>query len=528
MIVHDPGPYGRLLLDMARERSADALLRLIVDRLAASPDAALARIWLMGPGDLCGTCCMAGVCPDRAACLHLAAGAGRPMAAAGSWSGVDGRFRRFPVGAHKVGRIAARAEAIEVPDLQEDGTWLADPDWARREGIRGFAGQPLLHRGEVLGVLGVFLRARLGGERSAWLRMIADHAAAAIANARAFEEIERLKARLEQENVYLRDEVKDARAFGEIVGAGPALRGVLDQVALVAETEANVLILGESGVGKELVARAIHERSRRRDGPMIKVNCASIPRDLFESEFFGHARGAFTGALRDRVGRFELAAGGTLLLDEVGEIPPDMQSKLLRVIQERTFERVGEDRPRAADVRLLAATNRDLKAEAESGRFRADLYYRLAVFPIEVPPLRRRLEDLPLLAEYFLRESGRRLGVAPPTLTARDLERLRAHPWPGNVRELQNVVERAVILSRSGPLRLDLPERPSLPAPEVPAPPAPATYAELDDLERRTVLEALRRCGWKVSGPGGAAEALGVKPTTLASRIKALGLRRPV
>ena len=378
-------------------------------------------------------------------------------------------------------------------------------------------------------MLGLFLRDRLDDERSTWLRMIADHAAAAIANARAFEEIERLQARLEQENVYLRDEVRAARAFGEVVGDGPAIRGVMEQVTLVAPTEAGVLILGESGVGKELIARAIHDRSRRRDGPMIQVNCASIPRDLFESELFGHARGAFTGALRDRVGRFELAGGGTLFLDEIGEVPPEMQAKLLRVLQERTFERVGEGRARTADVRILAATNRDLKAEAEAGRFRADLYYRLAVFPIEVPPLRRRLEDVPALAAYFLRESSRRLGLPERRLTREHLAQLQAYDWPGNIRELQNVVERAVIAARSGPLRFDLPAAAPPPSPAGEAQARPIlSYADLQELEAENLREALRRTRWKVSGPGGAAELLGVPPSTLASRIKALGLKRPV
>ena len=530
-----PGPYRRLLLDMAQERSAETLLRLIVDRLAALPDAALARIWLariwlVGPGDVCPTCPMASACPDRTECLHLVAGAGRPLEGGGDWSGLSGRFRRFPVGVYKVGRIAARGESIEVPDLQEDGTWLADPAWARREGVRGFAGQPLLHRGRVLGVLGVFLRARLDGELLIWLRMIADHAAAAIANARAFEEIERLRARVEQENDYLRDEVRAAHAFGEVVGTSPALRGVLEQVALVGPTEAGVLILGESGTGKELIARAIHERSRRREGPMIKVNCASVPRELFESEFFGHIKGAFTGAVRDRVGRFELAGGGTLFLDEVGEIPLDVQGKLLRVIQERTFERVGDETPRAADVRIVAATNRDLKAETEAGRFRQDLYYRLNVFPVVVPPLRERRDDVPPLAAYFLRQSCRRLGVPEPRLDPDHLRALQDYPWPGNVRELQNVVERAAITSRSGPLRFDLPSPPAPPAasPSVDSSTRPLLrYADLDAIERENLREALRRTHWKVSGPGGAAELLGVKPTTLASRIRAIGIRRP-
>ena len=527
------GPYRRLLLDMAHERSAGALLRLIVDRLCKLPDVALARIWLVEPGDICPTCPMATECPDHTACLHLVSSAGRSLQEGKDWSGLGGRFRRFPFGVYKVGLIASRAEAIEVPDLQEDATWLADPAWARREKIRGFAGQPLLHRGQVLGVLGVFLRARLDGELLVWLRMIADHAAAAIANARAFEEIERLRARIEQENDYLRDEVKAAYSFGDIVGTSPALRAVLEQVDLVGPTEANVLILGESGTGKELVARAIHERSRRRVGPMIKVNCASVPRELFESEFFGHVRGSFTGAVRDRVGRFELAGGGTLFLDEVGEIPLDMQSKLLRVIQERTFERVGEERPRTADVRVIAATNRDLKREAEAGRFRADLYYRLSVFPVEVPPLRQRLEDVPLLAAYFMRESCRRLGIPERPLSRHHLSELESYPWPGNIRELQNVIERAAITSRSGPLRFELP---AAGGPGVQPRPASSgnpssrdllSYAALEELERENLLEALRRTNWKVSGTGGAAELLGIKATTLASRIKAMGIRRP-
>ncbi|MDR3621179.1 MAG: sigma 54-interacting transcriptional regulator [Paludisphaera borealis] len=521
-------PLRRLLLDMAQERSVDALLGLIVDRLAAVADAALARIWLLEPGDICRVCPMADVCPDHAACLHLVASAGRSHQQGKDWSGLGGRFRRFPLGVHKVGLIASRAEAIEVPDLQADATWLADPDWARRERIRGFAGQPLLHRGRVLGVLGVFLRTRLDGEMLVWLRMIADHAAAAIANARAFEEIERLRARFELENVYLRDEVKAAYAFGDVVGASPALGAVLEQVDLVGPTEANVLILGESGVGKELIARAVHDRSRRRDGPMIKVNCASVPRDLFESEFFGHAKGAFTGAVRDRVGRFELAGGGTLFLDEVAEIPPDLQGKLLRVIQERTFERVGEDRSRAADVRVVAATNRDLKAEVDAGRFRPDLYYRLGVFPIVVPPLRDRPEDVPLLAAHFLRLSGRRLGVPERQLGVRDVVKLTTYPWPGNVRELQNVIERAVITSRSGTLQIDLPAPPArAPSrPEASARRDLLTQTEFQELERANLREALRRAGGKISGAGGAAALLGVKPTTLTSRLKAMGIER--
>lgn len=538
-VAPELGPYRRLLLDMAQERSADALLNLIVKRLTDLPDAALARIWLLGPGDICPSCPMARSCPDRTSCLHLVASAGRPLQEGRDWSGLEGRFRRFPVGVYKVGQIASCAEAIEVVDLQEDGTWLADSGWAVRERIRGFAGQPLLHRGRVLGVLGLFLRTRLDPELLVWLRMIADHAAAAIANARAFEEIERLKGRLELENVYLRDEVKAAYSFGDIVGTSPALGAVLEQVEVVGPTDANVLILGESGTGKELIARAIHERSHRHNGPMIKVNCASVPRELFESEFFGHVKGAFTGAVRDRVGRFELASGGTLFLDEVGEIPLDMQSKLLRVIQERTFERIGEERPRTADVRILAATNRILKTEVEAGRFRQDLYYRLSVFPIMVPPLRERIEDVPGLAAHFMRQSCSRMGITNHPLTQRHIEELKGYSWPGNIRELQNVIEHAAITSRLSPLRFDLPASTFAPTPIDSGKPAHTrsspvsaerellSYAEIEELEKANILEALRRTRWRVSGAGGAAQLLGIKSTTLFSRIKAMGIQRP-
>lgn len=536
------GPYRRLLLDMAQERSVDTLLHLIVDRLSQLPDAALARIWLLEPGDICPTCPMAAQCPDRTACLHLVASAGRSLESGRDWSSLGGRFRRFPIGVYKVGLIASRAEAIEVPDLQEDGTWLADPGWARHERIRGFAGQPLLHRGQVLGVLGVFLRDRLDGDLLVWLRMIADHAAAAIANARAFEEIERLRSRVELENDYLRGEVKAASSFGEIVGTSPALRAVLEQVDLVGPTDAGVLILGESGTGKELIARALHERSRRREGPMIKVNCASVPRDLFESEFFGHARGSFTGAVRDRIGRFELAAGGTLFLDEVAEIPLDMQGKLLRVIQEQTFERVGEERSRTVDVRIIAATNQNLKAEVDAGRFRQDLYYRLSVFPIVVPPLRDRLDDVPLLATHFMSLSCRRLGIPERPLSLAHHSELRGYPWPGNIRELQNVIERAAIASRTGSLHLELPATSSFRAEKHSGDSTPQlervdssdavsrllSYAEMESLERENLLAALRLTRWKISGKGGAAELLGVKATTLSSRIKAMEIQRPV
>ena len=311
-----------------------------------------------------------------------------------------------------------------------------------------------------------------------------------------------------------------------IVGESDALQVVLQQVELVADTDATVLITGESGTGKELVARAIHERSHRRKGPLVRVNCAAIPESLFESELFGYVRGAFTGALNDRAGRFEAAQGGTLMLDEIGEVPLAMQPKLLRVLQEKEFERVGETRARKIDVRIVAATNRDLAAEVEAGRFRGDLFYRLNVFPIENPPLRDRREDIPLLAEHFIQTSARRLRRQAPRLSEAALRQLMTREWPGNIRELENVIERAIILARDGQLRFD--PRPAA------GPPPPSrsgalpllSRAAMEKHQRDAIVGALERSGGRVSGAGGAAELLGMKTSTLFSRMSVLGLRQ--
>jgi transcriptional regulator with GAF, ATPase, and Fis domain len=521
----------RLLLDMAREHALPELLRMVVERLAESPRVALARIWLVQRPESCAGCRMALECPDRSACLHLVASNGRSVVDPRlTWTGLDGAFRRFPLGVRKVGQIGATGEPLEIPDLAPaPPSWVARPDWMQAEGVAGFGGQPLVHRGEVLGVLAVFARGPIGAECMDWLRTIADHTAAAIATARVFEQIEQLRAKLELENEYLREEVTRAGAFGELVGEGPALEAVARQIDLVAPTDSAVLLLGESGTGKELVAREVHRRSKRAARPLVKVNCAAVPRELYESEFFGHARGAFTGALRDRAGRFELAEGGTLFLDEVGEIPLELQAKLLRVLQEGELERVGEERTRRVNVRLIAATNRDLRAEAEAGRFRQDLYYRLSVFPIELPPLRKRAEDIPLLAEHFLALAARKLGRPKPRLTLANVQQLQRYPWPGNVRELQHVIERAVITANGARLLIELPAVP-IEDPGKTGAPLPGgdervlTDAEVRGLEADNIRAALRRTGGKVSGAGGAAELLGMKPTTLASRIKALGL----
>ncbi len=508
----------RLLLDMAQEHQLPALLRLVVDRLAATSRVAMARIWLVQPAE------------DF---LHLVASAGRSVVDPRiEWNRLDGAFRRFALGVRKVGRIAATGEAIEVPDLSSAPDWIADPEWIRAEGIAGFGGQPLVHRGLVLGVLAVFARGPVGAECMSWLRTIADHAAAAIATARAFERIEELRAKLELENEYLREEVTRSGAFGELIGQGPALEAIARQIDLVAPTDSAVLLLGESGTGKELVAREVHRRSKRANRPLVKVNCAAVPRELYESEFFGHAKGAFTGALRDRAGRFELADGGTLFLDEVGEIPLELQAKLLRVLQEGELERVGEERTRKVNVRIIAATNRDLRAEAEAGRFRQDMYYRLSVFPIELPPLRKRIEDIPLLAEHFLALSARKIGRAKPRLTLANVQQLQRYHWPGNVRELQHVIERAVITADGNRLTIDLPASAATPAVKVAAVVPSATEArvltdaEMRRLEADNIRAALKQAKGKVSGVGGAAELLGMRPTTLASRMKALDLPR--
>jgi len=339
----------------------------------------------------------------------------------------------------------------------------------------------------------------------------------------ALEEVESLKHRLEIENAYLQEELSAEYHFHEIVGQSDAIKGIVRHIGLVAPTDANVLITGESGTGKELIARAIHQASDRRDRPLIRVNCAAIPKDLFESEFFGHVKGAFS----DRVGRFEMADGGTLFLDEVGEIPLELQGKLLRVLQDQQFERVGENRTRAVNVRVIAATNRDLKAEVQEKHFREDLYFRLNVFPIESVPLRRRTEDIPMLAQQFLERACVRFNRPRFALRVSDVEALTQYHWPGNVRELENVIERQVITADRH-LDFDLPGRDASFGPaDVEPPPRHSgsqvlTEQELQELEKNNLIRALTAAEGRVFGDDGAAAMLGMKPTTLSSRLKKL------
>jgi transcriptional regulator with GAF, ATPase, and Fis domain len=338
----------------------------------------------------------------------------------------------------------------------------------------------------------------------------------------ALEELKALKQNLEEENIYLKSEIREARLFSDMIGKSNALRYVQKRVAQVAPTDSSVVILGETGVGKELVARALHDNSKRSARPFIKINCASIPSNLVESELFGHERGAFTDAHQQRKGRFELADTGTLFLDEISELPQDMQAKLLRVLQDGEFERVGGNRTLKSDVRVIAATNKDLNAEVKAGRFRADLFYRLNVYPITVPPLRKRREDITLLVEHFIFLIAPRIGKKIEKIPKELMEHLKAYDWPGNIRELRNVVERSIITSPNSTLLVvdDLVNEQRLPSAEF------GSSISLDEVQRQHILAILKKTSGKIEGPDGAAEILQLKPSTLRHRIKKLGVKR--
>jgi formate hydrogenlyase transcriptional activator len=398
--------------------------------------------------------------------------------------------------------------------------------------VQSLAHVPLLGRAGVVGVLslGSFRECAFTEDDLAFLVQIARQVAIAVENAQAFGEVSDLKNKLTLEKLYLEGEIRSELKFEEIIGKSEALRRVLREVETVAPTDSTVLIYGETGTGKELIARAVHNLSSRQTNGFVKLNCAAIPTGLLESELFGHERGAFTGAIAQRVGRFELANRGTMFLDEIGEVPIELQPKLLRVLQEREFERLGSTRTLRTDARLIAATNRDLEALVNEQKFRADLYYRLNVFPVRVPSLRERPEDIPLLVRHFVQQFSRRMSKAIDTIPSETMSTLLKYPWPGNIRELQNVIERAVILSK-GPL-LTVPGddlRAAVPAIEAVAPQAPRASsgmrASLDEAERQQIVAALEQTNWTVSGPNGAAARLGVKRSTLQSRMQKLGIR---
>ncbi len=390
------------------------------------------------------------------------------------------------------------------------------------EGVKSTCSVPLISHGQVLGTLNMASRREnaFTSEDVELLGQIANQIALAIENAQAFHKIERLKNKLAEEKLYLQEEIKTDHNFEEIIGRSPALKRILKQTETVAPTDSTVLILGETGTGKELIARAIHNLSRRREHAFVKLNCAAIPTGLLESELFGHERGAFTGAIAQKIGRFELADSGTLFLDEVGDIPLELQPKLLRVLQEQEFERLGSTRTVRVNVRLIAATNADLAQLVTQKHYRSDLYYRLNVFPMLMPPLRERPEDVPLLVRYFAQKYARLMKKEIRTVPAEIISDLSRYYWPGNIRELENIIERAVILSPGPHLQVPLAELKPM------VEPIPNAATTLEEAEREHILRALRDANWLVGGPSGAAARLGLKRTTLQARMRKLGITR--
>jgi formate hydrogenlyase transcriptional activator len=409
----------------------------------------------------------------------------------------------------------------------------------RAEGLQVICCIPLSNRGRTFGTLNLASRRVdvFTPEDIELVQQVAAQIAIAVENALAFKEIDALKDKLAEEKLYLEEEIRSAYNFEEIVGESPAIRRALAQVELVAPAGTTVLILGETGTGKEVIARAVHNLSPRKERTFVKVNCAAIPSGLLEAELFGHERGAFTGAITQKIGRFELADRGTLFLDEIGDIPLELQPKLLRVLQEQEFERLGSNRTQRVDVRVVAATNQDLSRLVADREFRSDLYYRLNVFPIQIPPLRERREDVPLLVRYFVQNFSRRLNKTVEYVPAEAMDALVSYAWPGNIRELENLIERAVLLSPGKELRVPISElKPALSANgNVSADlsffsPSPSSIpiTTLEEAERQHILRALRQTEWRIAGPKGAAAILGMKRTTLQARMRKLGIRRPI
>jgi transcriptional regulator with GAF, ATPase, and Fis domain len=407
------------------------------------------------------------------------------------------------------------------PEATEEKQYIVDM------GIKSSAIVPLSVGGQVIGSFAVDSMWKHRSWPGAFLKrltLFGNVVAGAIVRQRADSrlrkahgEISRLKEQLERENIYLRDQIELEFRHEEIVGRSRGLKEVLLQVEQVASTDSTVLLLGETGTGKELIAHQIHRLSRRNGRPMIKVNCAGLPSTLVESELFGREKGAYTGALSRQTGRFEIADGSTIFLDEIGDLPLELQVKLLRVLQDGEFERLGSSRTIKVDVRVIAATNRDLRQAVKNGTFREDLYYRLNVFPITIPPLRKRRDDILPLVWFFLKDFGRSMGTMVETIPRKTVEELQSYPWPGNVRELRNVLERAVIRGGGGSLQVDLADS---------GRDASSESLTLDEVQRRHILHVLEQTGWRVRGTKGAAAMLGMKPTTLEGRMVKLGIRR--
>jgi formate hydrogenlyase transcriptional activator len=453
----------------------------------------------------------------------------------------DGRLRiyalDFPGGNHVIREgweppaNSTAAQVFRTGEPSVDGVReLASDPVAIELGVKSVCQLPLTSRDRVLGVLavGTFRENAFSEDDVAFLIQFARQVAIAVDNAIAYGQISTLKDQLAQEKLYLEDEIRTELNFDEIVGKSEALRRVLTLVETVAPTDSTVLIYGETGTGKELIARAVHDLSSRRSNAFVKLNCAAIPTGLLESEMFGHEKGAYTGAIAQRIGRFELAHRGTVFLDEIGEIPLELQPKLLRVLQEREFERLGSTRTLRTDARLIAATNRDLEALVNEQKFRSDLYYRLNVFPVRVPALRERSDDIPLLVRHFVQQFSRRMNRSVDTIPSETMTTLVRYHWPGNIRELQNVIERAVILSSGSVLKVPTDElRIRTDAPAVSDHSKGSLRASLNDTERQEIVATLEKTNWKVAGPNGAAALLGMNRSTLQSRMQKLGVRIP-
>jgi formate hydrogenlyase transcriptional activator len=437
--------------------------------------------------------------------------------------------------------LVAIDEDVSGPVFRTGKLWCGSVQEARRLGMKDTAQAeagtvcilPLVSRGRVLGTFGVvkYQDNAFTGDIE-FLSQIANQVAIAVENARAFGQIRELKDQLAREKLYLEDEIRTEMNFAQIIGNSASLRRVLKNVETVAPTDSTVLIYGETGTGKELIARAIHDLSPRKAKPFVKLNCAAIPTGLLESELFGHEKGAFTGAIAQRIGRFEVANGGTIFLDEIGEIPLELQTKLLRVLQEREFERLGSSRTLRTDARLIAATNRDLEAMVSEQKFRSDLFFRLNVFPVHVPPLRERQGDIPVLVRHFTQQFSRRMKKAIDTIPSAAMDALSRYHWPGNIRELQNVIERAVIISPGPALSVDVSDLkfpnagPPVEKPASPKSTNGALHDVLEETERQQILKALKESNWVVAGANGAAAQLGMKRSTLQLRMHKLGIAR--
>lgn len=434
---------------------------------------------------------------------------------------------RIPLEGSPAGAAYVSGQMLRYGRAELDQMQTRSVEILNQEGICTLCIIPLISGRGKVGTMNLGSRKEdaFAGEILDLLREASGQIAIAVQNALAYQKIGELNHRLEREKLYLEEEIRDEFAFDEIIASTPEMRRVLQQIEIVAPTDSTVLILGESGTGKELVARAIHNRSSRASATFVKLNCAAMPAGLIESEIFGHERGAFTGAISTRIGRFELAEKGTLFLDEIGELPLELQPKLLRVLQEKEFERLGSTRTQRTDARVVTATNRNLQQMVTEQRFRLDLFYRLNIFPIEIPPLRQRRGDIVPLVRHFAQEFARRLGKQICSIPSPTLEALERYDWPGNIRELQNVIERSVLLTKGDTLRVDLAELSGSVTPPPTTENRPAIET-LEEMERKAILRALEKTAGRVGGPGGAAELLGLKRTTLLARMEKLGLER--